>query len=146
MAFRKRKRIAKGMHLNLSGSGIGFSYRLFPGLSFSINKDGVYCNTSIPGTGFYSRYKVTETNDNQKDTPSDLAPVSSKNAPPNSSIIEVAVDVQANNDGSFTYKLYDLDGNENKSIIVESRVTASRQFKEIIVNASRIQINNATTL
>ena len=146
MAFRKRKRIAKGMHLNLSGSGIGFSYRLFPGLSFSINKEGLYCNTSIPGTGFYSRNKVTETNDNQKDTPSDLAHVSSKNALPKSSIIEVAVDVQANNDGSFTYKLYDLDGNENKSIIVESRVTASRQFKEIIVNAINDRTNELTDI
>lgn len=146
MAFKKRKKIAKGMHLNLSGSGIGFSYRLFPGLSFSINKGGVYCNTSIPGTGFYSRNKVMGTNDNQKAIPSDIASISSKNTPSRSSIIEVAIDVQAKNDGSFTYKLYDLDGNENKSLIVESRVTASRQFKEIVVNTINDCTNELTDI
>lgn len=63
MAFRKRKKIAKGMHLNLLGSGIGFGYKLFPGLSFSINRNGVYCNTSIPGSGFYSRNKIARQKD-----------------------------------------------------------------------------------
>ena len=146
MAFRKRKKIAKGMHLNLSGSGIGFNYRLFPGLSFSINKNGMYCNTSIPGTGFYSRNKVMETNDNQKDIPSDMASISSNNAPSRGSIIEVAVDVQAKNDGSYTYKLYDLDGNENKSLAIESRIIASRQFKEIVVNAINDCTNELTDI
>lgn len=59
MAYRKRLKIARGLHLSFSGSGIGIGYRLFPGLSLSANASGIYCNTSVPGTGFYSRNKIS---------------------------------------------------------------------------------------
>lgn len=67
MAFRKRKSITKGLHLNFSGSGVGIGYELFPGLSLSANSKGLYCNTSVPGTGFYSRNKVKTWVDGQND-------------------------------------------------------------------------------
>lgn len=146
MAFRKRKKIAKGVHLNLSGCGIGFSYRLFPGLSFSINKNGVYCNTSVPGTGFYSRNKVMGVEDNQKETSSSFTQTSSKYSPSRGSLIEVAVDIHAEKDGSYTYRLFDLDGKENKSPIIESKITASRQFKEIVVNTINDCTNELTDI
>ena len=141
MAFRKRIKIAKGIHLNLSGSGIGFGYKLFPGLSYSINRNGVFCNTSIPGSGFYSRNKVIGSNENQKDIPSNKPQSLSDDSPLRSSLIEAEVHVHAENDGSFTYKIYDLDGNENNSFVVESEIVASRQFKEIVVRT----INDCTS-
>ena len=144
MAFRKRVKIAKGIHLNLSGSGIGFGYKLFPGLSFSINKNGVYCNTSIPGTGFYSRNKVLG-NSHSKSLPiqseqTSIEPLTSQYQP-SRSCIEAEVRVHAENDGSFSYKIFDLDGNENKDIHVESEIIRSRQFKELVVRT----INDCTS-
>lgn len=56
--FRKRVKIAKGVHLNLSKSGVGISAGV-KGLSVSTGKRGTYLNTSIPGTGLYSRTKLS---------------------------------------------------------------------------------------
>lgn len=57
MRFRRRIRIAPGLGLNLSGSGVGLSAGI-PGLSASIGKRGVWGYTSIPGTGLYRRNKL----------------------------------------------------------------------------------------
>ena len=56
--FRKRIKIAPGIHLNLSKGGISTS--IGPkGAKISIGKKGTYLNTSIPGTGLYSRQKIS---------------------------------------------------------------------------------------
>ncbi len=55
--FRKRIKIAKGVSLNLSKSGIGASVG-GKGLSVSTGKRGTYVNTSIPGTGLSNRSKI----------------------------------------------------------------------------------------
>lgn len=55
--FRKRVKIAKGVNLNLSKSGIGVSVG-GKGLSASTGKRGTYINTSIPGTGISKRTKI----------------------------------------------------------------------------------------
>lgn len=68
MAFRKRKNLTKGLHLSFSGNGVGIGYKLFPGLSISANANGLYCNTSIPGTGFYSRNKVKTWNQEETES------------------------------------------------------------------------------
>ncbi|MBR3478834.1 MAG: DUF4236 domain-containing protein [Bacteroidaceae bacterium] len=146
MAFRRRKTITKGLHLNLSGSGIGIGYRLFPGLSFSLNRNGVYCNTSIPGTGFYSRNKVIDGKEKQKEITPKIPQTPSDYSLSRSSFIEAEVHVHAENDGSFTYKIYDLDGNENKSFMVESEIIASRQFKEIVVRTINDCTNELTDM
>ena len=146
MAFRKRKKIAKGFHLNLSGSGIGLGYRIFPGLSFSINKNGVYCNTSIPGSGFYSRNKIIRNKETSKSTLSEVVPKTLDYSPSRGSLIEAEVHVHAENDGSFTYKIYDLDGNENNSFMVESEIIASRQFKELVVRTINDCTNELTDM
>ena len=56
--FRKRVKIAPGVHLNLSKSGVGISAGV-KGLSVSTGKRGTYLNTSLPGTGLYSRTKIS---------------------------------------------------------------------------------------
>lgn len=58
--YRKRIKIAPGIHLNLNKGGVSTS--IGPkGSKISIGKDGVYLNTSFPGTGLYSRKKILGT-------------------------------------------------------------------------------------
>lgn len=55
--FRRRIRLAPGVHLNLSGSGVSLSAGP-RGASITVGKNGVYRNIGIPGTGLYSREKI----------------------------------------------------------------------------------------
>ena len=56
--FRKRIKIAKGVHLNISKSGTSLS--VGPrGAKVTIGKKGVYANVGIPGTGLYARQKIS---------------------------------------------------------------------------------------
>ncbi len=57
LSFRKRIKIAKGLNLNLSKSGVGVSVGT-KGASVSVGKNGTYVNNSIPGTGIYHRQKI----------------------------------------------------------------------------------------
>lgn len=57
LKFRKRIRIAPGVRINLSKSGI--STTVGPrGASVNVGKKGAYLNTGIPGTGIYDRTKI----------------------------------------------------------------------------------------
>lgn len=57
MRFRKSIKLAPGIRMNLSGSGV--SWTLGPrGASVGIGKRGTYLNTGIPGTGLYSRSQL----------------------------------------------------------------------------------------
>lgn len=59
MAFRFRKsvKLAPGIRMNFSGSGL--SWTVGPrGASIGIGKRGTYLNSGIPGTGFYSRTRL----------------------------------------------------------------------------------------
>ena len=56
--FRKRIKIAPGIHLNLSKGGISTS--IGPrGAKVTIGKNGTYLNKGVPGTGLYSREKLS---------------------------------------------------------------------------------------
>lgn len=56
--FRKRIKIVKGVHLNVSKSGTSLS--VGPrGVKVTIGKKGVYTNVGIPGTGLYARQKIS---------------------------------------------------------------------------------------
>lgn len=54
--FRKRIKIAPGVHLNLSKGGVSTSFGP-KGAKVTIGKKGAYLHTGIPGTGLYSRKK-----------------------------------------------------------------------------------------
>lgn len=59
MRYRNRIKLAPGINLNLSGSGL--STTLGPrGASVNIGKNGAYLNTGIPGTGLYNRSKIAK--------------------------------------------------------------------------------------
>lgn len=56
--FRKRVKILPGVHLNINKTGTSWS--IGPrGASVNVGKKGVYVNTGIPGTGIYSRTKIS---------------------------------------------------------------------------------------
>ena len=62
--FRKCITIFPGVRLNISKSGISFSFGT-KGASVNVNEDGAYLNTSIPGTGLYNRQKIYSSKDNK---------------------------------------------------------------------------------
>lgn len=57
MRFRRRIRIAPGLRLNLSGSGLSLSAGP-RGASVTVGSRGVWRNLSVPGTGLYSRHRL----------------------------------------------------------------------------------------
>lgn len=59
MAFRfqKRIRIAPGIRVNLSRSGISGTFGV-PGASVNVGKDGVHRNLGLPGTGLSTRTRI----------------------------------------------------------------------------------------
>lgn len=64
--FSKRIKICKGVHLNVSKSGVGISLG-FRGASISTGPRGTYINTSIPGTGISFRQR-TDSTENEHNT------------------------------------------------------------------------------
>ncbi len=56
--YRKRIKIAPGVHLNLSKGGVSTSVGP-KGAKVTFGKNGTYLNKSIPGTGFYSRKNIS---------------------------------------------------------------------------------------
>ena len=56
--YRKRIIIAPGVHVNLSKGGISTSVGS-KGAKVTFGKGGTYLNKSIPGTGLYSRKKIS---------------------------------------------------------------------------------------
>ena len=55
--YRKRIKIAPGVHINFSKRGISTTIG-GRGASINIGKKGTYLNTGIPGTGLYNRQKI----------------------------------------------------------------------------------------
>ena len=62
-SFRKRIKIAPGINLNVSKSGVSSSIG-GKGFSVTTGKKGTYVNTSIPGTGIYDRKKISGSTSN----------------------------------------------------------------------------------
>lgn len=56
--FRKYIKLAPGVKLNISKSGVSTTIG-GKGMSMNIGKNGAYLNTSIPGTGLYNRQKLS---------------------------------------------------------------------------------------
>ena len=60
--YRKRIKILPSIYLNISKSGISFTFGT-KGASVNVAKDSAYLNTSIPGTGLYNRQKIYSVKD-----------------------------------------------------------------------------------
>jgi len=60
MRFRKSINLFKGLKMNVSKSGVSFTVGPGKGLSANVGREGLFLNTSIPGTGLYERKKVLD--------------------------------------------------------------------------------------
>ena len=61
--FRKRIKILPGIHLNVSKTGTSWTFG-GRGASVNVGRKGVYANAGIPGTGIYSRKKLSRNKTN----------------------------------------------------------------------------------
>lgn len=72
LRFRKSVKLAPGIRLNFSKSGV--STTIGPrGASVNIGKKGTYLNAGIPGTGLYMREKISSTSNGHSATSSKAA-------------------------------------------------------------------------
>jgi hypothetical protein len=114
MRFRKSVKLAPGIRMNFSGSGVSWS--LGPrGASIGISKRGTYLNTGIPGTGFYARERIGGTNTRQNSR--------------SSSTTSVSISVGIANDGTINFK--DQSGQALSDRFIRA---AKRQHGEAIRN------------
>ena len=60
MRFRKSINLFNGLKMNLSKSGVSFTVGKGKGVSANIGPEGLFLNTSIPGTGIYDRKKLVD--------------------------------------------------------------------------------------
>ena len=65
LKFRKRIKIAPGVVINISRTGISITIGS-KGFSINIGKTGVYLNIGIPNTGIYDRKKLFSTKRKKK--------------------------------------------------------------------------------
>ena len=70
-SYKKRIKVAPGVHLNISKSGVSTSMGS-KGMSITTGPKGTYLNTSIPGTGLYNRQKIAPASNSSRGTSSDI--------------------------------------------------------------------------
>jgi hypothetical protein len=99
-AFKNRIKIAKGINLNLSKSGLSTSFGN-KGLSFTVGNKGTYVNYGIPGTGLYDRKKLSSNSPN-----SSTKPISRGNKFQN----EAPLEIQLNINDSGDIQIFDSPG------------------------------------
>jgi hypothetical protein len=114
--FRKRIKLAPGLHLNLSGSGLSMSAGP-RGASMTFGgRGGTYMNTAIPGTGLYSRERVG------------AAPrASNTRSSSGSGTVTMSIKISVEDDGTVTFR--DQGGNLLDERLVKQ---AKEQQKEAI--------------
>ncbi|NPD17602.1 DUF4236 domain-containing protein [Xinfangfangia sp. D13-10-4-6] len=59
LRFRKRIRIAPGIKINITQKGITSATIGPRGLNVNVGKKGKYLNAGLPGTGIYSRTRIS---------------------------------------------------------------------------------------
>jgi hypothetical protein len=113
--FRKRIKLAPGLHLNLSGSGLSLSAGP-RGASMTFGgRGGTYMNAGIPGTGLYMRERVGA-------APSRANPRASS-----SDTVKRTITILVEDDGTVVFK--DKDGNLLDERLVKQ---AKQQAKDAI--------------
>ncbi|TNJ41328.1 DUF4236 domain-containing protein [Tamlana fucoidanivorans] len=118
MRYRNRIKLAPGLNINLSKSGI--STTIGPkGASLNIGKTGAYLNTGIPGTGLYNRTKISS---------------SEKNAINNNSVsknqTQVGVKLDLDENYQPVVEIYDNGGKNITSQQVINKLKRTPEYKE----------------
>lgn len=122
MRYRKRVKIAKGIYVNLSGSGASLSMGV-RGASVTAGKKGTYLNTGIPGTGIYNRQKIgggsTETKSSGYLSGSSSAPQ-----------MKINVELNLDDKGSPILRLTDSSGSKITDESIIRKVKRGEQYKQ----------------
>lgn len=104
LRFRRSIKLAPGLRMNLSGSGVSWS--LGPrGASVGIGRRGTYLNSGIPGTGLYSRQRLSGGS-------------ASTSPAPKPGTTQVGITVSIADDGTLTFK--DANGNLIADHLIEA--------------------------
>ena len=94
--FRKRIKLAPGLHLNLSGSGLSLSAGP-RGASMTFGgRGGTYMNTGIPGSGLYMRERVGAAPSRASSRPS--------SGSSDSDTVKMTITISVEDDGTVTFK------------------------------------------
>lgn len=110
--FRKSLKLAPGVRMNLSGSGVSWS--LGPrGASIGIGKRGTFLNAGVPGTGLSMRSALT--GGSQSSGSRRHSVVQSSGSP---QLTSVSLTVHVDDEGAITFK--DGNGNSVSEEIVEA--------------------------
>src|SRR5690348_11787897 len=97
LRFRRYIKLAPGVRLNVSGSGL--SLRVGPrGASVNFGRRGTYLNTGIPGTGFFARERLDAPHSARRDSP-----------PTSSQQVTLSAKVTVKDDGEVEFR----DSNDN---------------------------------
>lgn len=112
LRLRKSFKLAPGIRMNLSGSGL--SWTLGPrGASIGVGKRGTYLNSGIPGTGLYSRQRIGGGATSRRNQPS--------------SFTSVSISISVTDDGTVCFS--DTEGNPIPERMVAA---AKRQQRDVI--------------
>ena len=125
--YSRRIRICKGVHLNVSKSGVGISLGV-RGASISTGPRGTYINTGIPGTGISYRQKVGSSQTKSYNT-KNLVEMDYK---PGSTF-----EFQIDNDGNETFLLIDPSGNPFTNEPFVRKIKRTPEYKEIVEKARK---------
>ena len=133
MAFRFRKsiKLAPGIRMNLSGGGL--SWTLGPrGASIGIGKRGTFLNSGIPGSGLYSRQRLSG-GSTQGQTPRQRS----------TSTIKVSLTVGVDDDGAITFT--DSEGNPASELMIETLKQQKGDLIRGLIKEKCDEINSQVT-
>ncbi|TJY34074.1 DUF4236 domain-containing protein [Pontimicrobium aquaticum] len=118
MRYRNRIKVAPGLNINLSKSGI--STTIGPrGANVNIGKSGAYLNTGIPGTGLYNRTKISSSERN-----------SIKNNTVSNNKTQVGVSLDLNERYEPDIEIYDNNGKNITSQTLINKLKRTTEYKE----------------
>jgi len=116
MRYRNRIKLAPGINLNLSKSGISSTFGP-QGASVNLNRDGAFLNTGIPGTGLYNRTKLSSSKNHET---SNIG----------NSQTRVGVKLDLNESYEPIIEIYDNKGNNITNPNVINKIKRTTEYKE----------------
>jgi len=123
--YHKRIKICKGVHLNVSKSGVGISLGV-RGASISTGSRGTYINTGILGTGISYRQKINSASNSNYHSlnllESDYQPGST-------------FQFQIDHDGNENFLMIDPSGKTFTNDAFVKKVKRTPEYKEIVEKA-----------
>lgn len=127
--FRKSFKLAPGVRMNFSGSGISASFGP-RGASVSVGKRGVYGNVGIPGTGLSMRSKLSG---------GSVPAARPRLAAPQPTTVEVSAKVGVSDEGELFFQ--DSDGNPLPSHWIESAKKQNADAIKALIQRKCDEIN-----